>query len=211
MLNSKQQTKKGGIAMVRLIDYWGSDDLIAQIAKLSHGNKSKKNTEEMIDMLIRLGHDSVFEFAGATFYVKTPIVVQRQWMRHRHMSYLERSLRYVKLDDLSTSVDKNRFVKPESYKVFEEMVNQAFVVYKQLIKEGVPAEIARMVLPLGADTEFYVSANLRSWLHFLKLRLDKTAQYEIRTEAELVYAQLSEIFPVTMYLWTQYNLEHKEV
>lgn len=196
--------------MIKLIDSWGSDDLIAKIAKLSHGNKSTKSTEQMIEMLVRLGHDSVFEFAGATFLVKTTIVVQRQWMRHRHMSFLERSLRYVKLDELDTSVKKERFGNEGNYSLFKMAIEETFSVYKAMLENKVPAEVARMVLPIGMNTEFYVSANLREWLHFLKHRLDDSAQYEIREEAKQVYYELSKLFPITMSAWTEKNLK-KEV
>lgn len=192
--------------MVKLIEHWGSDDRLAQIAKLSHGNKSKKNTEEMIDMLLRLGHDSVFEFAGATFKVTTSIVVQRQWMRHRHASYLEKSLRYVKADEISFGFDKGRFKTEENYNLALDVVNHAFDSYREMIKDGVPAEVARSILPLGTLTEFYVSANLRSWFNFLKLRLSNHAQKEIRNEAEQVYHLLKDVFPITMKEWAKYNL-----
>ncbi len=196
--------------MVKLIDSWGSDDLIAKIAKLSHGNKSTKSTEQMIEMLIRLGHDSVFEFAGATFLVQTSIVVQRQWMRYRHMSFLERSLRYVKLDEIDTTVDKERFGDINNYLLFSETVEKTFDTYKTLLNNKVPAEVARMILPLGLTTEFYVSANFREWLHFLKHRLDDSAQYEIREEAKQIYYELSKKFPITISTWTHINFK-KEV
>ena len=191
--------------MVQLIDTWGSDNLIAQVAKLSHGNKSKKNTEEMIDMLMRLGHDSVFEFAGATLKVTTSIVVQRQWMRHRHASYLEKSLRYVKNNEVTFGFDPARFKTEGFYNAAFDTAKHAFDIYKNLLDNGVPAEVARSVLPMGMLTEFYVSANLRSWFNFLKLRLSTHAQYEIREEAKQVYELLSEKFPITMKKWKEYN------
>ena len=181
--------------MVELVETWGSDDGIAKIARLSHGNKGNSTATQLIDLLIRLGHDSVFEFAGATFYVETPIYVQRQWFRHRTASYLERSLRYTKLDNIETEHCR---LDDIANRLYSDSVKKSFETYKKLLDAGVPKEVARSVLPLSTKTSFYVSANLRSWFNFLKLRLDKHAQKEIRDEAMQVYTHLSNRFPITM-------------
>ena len=178
-----------------------------QIAKLSHGNKSNKNAKEMIDMLMRLGHDSVFEFGGATFYVETSIMVERQWLRHRHFSFLERSLRYVKLDDedIKLAVEPTRFTSAIITEFVDKLLEEVAYRYNKMIENDVPAEVARSILPLGLQTQFYVSGNLREWLHFLDLRLSSKAQYEMRKEAEQVLEQLSWHFPYTIEVWKKYR------
>ena len=190
--------------MVELVNSWGSEDLLKEIGALSHGGKTKKSTKEFIDMLIRLGHMSVFEHVGTTFYVKTSIIVQRQWMRHRHMSFLERSLRYTE-PAKELAVPLTRFGSVEAAAEAYMQFTKAIQSYNTLLSNGTPKEVARAVLPLGLETEFYVTANLRSWLHFLDLRLAPEAQEEIRQEAERVLEYLKQLFPHTIESWERYK------
>jgi len=190
--------------VVELIEAWGSDELIAKIAKVSRGERSQKSTKDMIDMLMRLGHASVFEFAGATFKVETSIMVARQFMRHRLFSFLERSLRYVKLQAIEYNID--RFYGHE--RDIKETVYFAFEMYEKLLSKGVPAEVARQVLPLATSTVFIVSGNLRNWLHFLKLRTANDAQYEIRQVAKEIQKSLSKKFPITLQTFERYKGEN---
>jgi len=190
--------------MVKLIETWGSDERVANVAALSYGKESA-DTERLINKLLKLGHTSPFEFAGATFYVETSIIVQRQWMRHRHFSYLEQSLRYVKNPDKDFMIDQSRFKDPELAGIAYELYVNSITVYKTLLEHGVSAEVARSVLPLGFKTRFYVSGNLREWLHFLKLRLANDAQYEIRYEAQQVLELLRQQFPITIQAWEGIN------
>ncbi len=183
--------------MVKLIETWGSDERVANVAALSYGKESA-DTERLINKLLKLGHTSPFEFAGATFYVETSIIVQRQWMRHRHLSYLEQSLRYVKSSESKFCIEQSRFKNEESAKIAMQAVNSSIEAYRQLLSNGVSAEVARSVLPLGFSTKFYASGNLRAWLHFLKLRLAANAQEEIRAEAIQVLELLRDKFPITI-------------
>jgi len=184
--------------MVKLIETWGSDELVASVAALSYGKSEVKDVKKLINKLLKLGHTSVFEFAGATFYVETSIIVQRQWMRHRHLSYLEQSLRYVKSSESKFCIEQSRFKNEESAKIAMQAVNSSIEAYRQLLSNGVSAEVARSVLPLGFSTKFYASGNLRAWLHFLKLRLAANAQEEIRAEAIQVLELLRDKFPITI-------------
>lgn len=184
--------------MVKLIETWGSDELVASVAALSYGKSEVKDVKKLINKLLKLGHTSVFEFAGATFYIETSIIVQRQWMRHRHLSYLEQSLRYVKSSESKFCIEQSRFKNEESAKIAMQAVNSSIEAYRQLLSNGVSAEVARSVLPLGFSTKFYASGNLRAWLHFLKLRLAANAQEEIRAEAIQVLELLRDKFPITI-------------
>jgi len=165
---------------VELVASWGSMVQLAGIANLSYGGTKKytqKTAKQLVEKIIKLGHTSVLEFGGATFYVKTPIFVARQWMRHRHFSYLERSGRYTKFTEESIPQDIDPTMR-------EELKNQ-LEIYAQLL-ENHKKEDARAVLGTGFLTEFYVSGNLRAWANFLKLRLTEHAQKEIRVEAEAI-------------------------
>lgn len=171
--------------MVTLIETWGSVEAIVEIAKHSHKGKvgNKEQNLSFLRKILQKGHTSVLEFAGATFRVKTPIFVARQWMRHRTASYLEVSRRYTKVDE--TCIPENTFKA-----IYEKQLDE----YYDLLSKGYPKEQARGVLGVGFLTEFFVSANLRSWSHFLELRLAKDAQQEIREEAEEVSRILSKKF-----------------
>jgi len=187
--------------MVELVETWGSDKLIANIASLSYGYKESKNPENLINKLLEKGHTSVFEFAGATFYVETSIIVQRQWMRHRHLSYLEQSLRYIRHPVVKMQLQDERLGSDEVKLLIDDIVNKSAETYEELLKKGIAPELARAILPLGMRTRFYVSGNLRSWLQFLELRLAPDAQYEIRYEAQQVLQLLCGKFPLTLNAW----------
>lgn len=190
---------------IQLIDYHGSDELIAKIARLSHGEKGSSTDEQLIRFLIKHEHMSVFEFAGATFRIKAPLFVARQWFRHRIASYLEKSLRYTKADErMYHSFDENR-LPHELRTIYENSIKQSFNTYNELMNKGVPKEVARSVLPMSTMTEFYVYMNLRSWFNFLKLRMDKHAQYEIRMYANDIYEMLESLFPISMKEWKLKN------
>ena len=187
--------------MVELVETWGSDKLIADVSSLSYGHKESKNVENLINKLLEKGHTSVFEFAGATFYVETSIIVQRQWMRHRHLSYLEQSLRYIRHPVVKMQIPDERLSNDDVKLLMDNVVNKSAETYDELLKRGVAPELARAVLPLGMRTRFYVSGNLRSWLQFLELRLAPDAQYEIRYEAQQVLQLLCGKFPLTLNAW----------
>ena len=185
---------------LKFIEKWGSDEIIVNIARLSHGVKRYRPTEEVMDFLIRKEHFSVLEFGGATFYVETSIAIARQFMRHRHFSFLERSLRYVILDEGEIDVRENEYID-EIY----EAVSKSFATYEDLISNGVPGEVARMVLPMGLKTKFFVSGNLREWIHFLRLRTDSSAQLEMRLLAEDIAKTLELHFPITFEKLKKYG------
>jgi thymidylate synthase (FAD) len=90
--------------------------------------------------------------------------------------------------------------------VIKESNRQSETYYNLLLKEGMGREQARTVLPMGQYTEAYVTANLGDWLLFLKQRLNPHAQKEIRDFAEVVNAILSDLFPVTMEAFADYQL-----
>jgi len=162
---------------VQIVDMWGSIIKLAKTANLSYGGTksyTEETAKELISRIVKLGHTSVLEFGGATFYVKAPIYTARQWMRHRHFSFLEKSGRYTKFteDSIPKNAEKN---------LREEMEKQ-LKIYKELLKTH-KKEDARMVLGTGFLTEFYVSGNLRTWLNFLQQRTSQKAQEDIRNNA----------------------------
>ena len=202
---------------VRLVDYFGGDQRIVQSARVSYGEGTKSVSQDgaLIDYLLRHQHTSPFEQVVMTFHLKMPIFVARQWVRHRMGRMNEVSGRY--------SIMKDEFYVPEADKVapqskdnkqgrsseafdketadkiitqLEEGQKEAYENYSELIDSGLAREIARINLPLSLYTEFYWEMDLHNLFHFLKLRLDSHAQYEIRVYAEVILEMCKKVAPM---------------
>ena len=202
---------------VRLVDYFGGDQRIVQSARVSYGEGTKSVSQDgaLIDYLLRHQHTSPFEQVVMTFHVKMPIFVARQWVRHRTGRMNEVSGRY--------SIMKDEFYVPAEDKVApqskdnkqgrateafdkntaDKIINQleagqkeAYENYSELIDSGLAREIARINLPLSLYTEFYWEMDLHNLFHFLKLRLDSHAQYEIRVYAEVILEMCRKVAPM---------------
>lgn len=181
---------------VNLIDFMGNDSSVIRNARMCYDSQHKKNADadkNLIEHLLKNKHMTPFESIVFTFDVKCPIFVSRQWIRHRIGSFQERSLRYCKALEYYTPDGI-----PEKEKIIFENANiQAFEMYEQLINEGMKKELARSVLPLGTYTNFIWIVNGSSLINFLRLRLDKTAQKEIREYAKIIFELAKNIAPMT--------------
>ena len=200
----------------------GDDRTPAQTARTSFANKHDKTAEEdakLTKYLLKHRHTTPFEFNQARWYVKMPISVARQWVRHRTASINEISLRYIQatrefyipeLDRCQKQSTDNKqgssieiVDHPETCRqIIENAGNVAFDAYERLLDEGLAKELARTVLPLGTYTEWYWQNDLHNTLHFLKLRLDSHAQYETRVYAEAMLEILRLTWPNIMQAWT---------
>lgn len=148
----------------------------------SHDKDSLANRAGFIKGLIKSGHETPLEFAHTMWEIKgISRVCQNQIVRHRIASYCVLSERYVDVSELDCILPYNVL---KEYDGAVDYVNQAKKVYKFLINYGVPKEDARMLLPQGMETTMCMDMNFRSLRHFLKLRLDKHAQWEIRQVAQ---------------------------
>ena len=202
---------------VRLVDYFGGDQRIVQSARVSYGEGTKSVSQDgaLIDYLLRHQHTSPFEQVVMTFHVKMPIFVARQWVRHRTGRMNEVSGRYSIMKDefyvpaedkvapQSTDNKQGRateaFDKETADKIIaqlEEGQKAAYESYNELIDSGLAREIARINLPLSLYTEFYWEMDLHNLFHFLKLRLDSHAQYEIRVYAEVILEMCRKVAPM---------------
>jgi len=213
-------------------DAWGSDEAIIEAARMSTnkgfkgwGSPENPGDEKLLRYLWEHDHHTPFEMAGATFEVQAPIFVFRQWHRHRTQSYNEMSARYTELPDLfyqptverlmaSSQGKKNKQGSEAGIAVEEALLMRdyyhdsaldAFHYYKLLLDHGISKEMARLVLPVSVYSRMRASANLRNWLHFLTLRLDEHAQWEIRQFALAINIILHESFPRTMELFHAYT------
>ncbi|MBO7640048.1 MAG: FAD-dependent thymidylate synthase [Treponema sp.] len=202
---------------VRLVDYYGSDQRIVQAARVSYGAGTKTVSEDagLIDYLLRHQHTSPFEQVVFTFHVKMPIFVARQWVRHRMGRMNEVSGRYSIMKDefyvpensciATQSKDnkqgRNSDALPEEeaqeYRdAFTKGQENAYSEYSKMIEKGLAREIARINLPLSLYTEFYWQMDLHNLFHFLKLRLDSHAQYEIREYAKVMLEMVRKVCPL---------------
>jgi len=137
---------------------------------------------QLIERVISSGHYSTVEHIQLTFAISgVSRACTHQLVRHRHMSFSQKSQRYVKekgqFDYVTpAAVEKN----PELLAKFESFMNEASRVYSELVEAGVKAEDARMVLPNACSSSLVVSLNLRELIHLANLRLCTRAQLEIR-------------------------------
>jgi len=208
-----------GISSVTLVRVSGSDIDVANAARVSYGKhvtQMSERDEKLIRFLMLHNHTSPFEHNQFSFRVKCPIYVGRQWMRHRMNSYNEISYRYVKVQDeqyvpttwrLQDTVNKQSSVGGFNDKQLEEIykkaIEQSMQAYEQLLAAGVCREQARGLIPLCSYTEFIFTCNLHSLCHFLKLRLSKGAQSEIRQFALALLKLALPHFPVSLGAWRE--------
>ena len=205
---------------VAIINWMGSDDTIADAARVSYqkGTSKTSNNPQLIRYLLRHKHTSPFEMAQVQLYIKAPLFVMRQWMRHRTWSYNEVSGRYSEMvcqsyvpeTDLMTTQDqKNRQARtetiiPAAVEIHDKLSHrqqELYADYQYCLENGLARELSRINLPLALYTEVVASVDLHNLLHFLSLRLTAHAQYEIRVYAEAIAEMLVEIFPAVMQAW----------
>lgn len=212
---------------VRLVDYMGSDDRIVQAARVSYGSgtKSFRQDRGLIHYLIRNWHTSPFEQVILTFHTKMPIFVARQWVRHRTARLNEISGRYSVMKD-EFYVPHPEHIRPQSLdnkqgrseerfdeateeqiiRMFSEEQAGIYANYEKLLETGLAREIARNNLPLSLYTEWYWQIDLHNLFHFLRLRMDAHAQYEIRAYAEAMAQCAKAVAPIAYEAFEEHIL-----
>jgi len=229
---------------VVLVDVMGDDSSIVQAARVSYGKgtKSVSVDRELIRYLMRHRHTSPFEMVEFKFHVKLPIFVARQWIRHRTANVNEYSARYSILDrefyipepdvlaEQSTVDRQGRDMllpKEEAEKVrslMQKNSEKAYALYEYFLNEEdedpnrskLARELARIVIPTNVYTQWYWKIDLHNLFHFLSLRLDVKAQYEIREYAKVMTGMVKAAVPVAYEAFEDYrlnaiNLSAKEV
>lgn len=201
---------------VTVIDYMGDDNTIAQTARVSTGsqNKGEEQNTKLINYLVRHKHTSTLEFAEITFKIKMPIFVARQWMRHRAAHYNELSGRYTEMPDefyvpnpdrvkAQSKANKQGSDGKLSYCVVENFLGDCgansvtFDDYQTHLRDGVARETARINLPLSTYTVIYWKIDAHNLMHFIQLRNDDHAQWEIRQYAAIIETILARWLPIT--------------
>ena len=196
-------------------DKYEIDQMPALSARVSHASSGKTGENKdrdlkLMNYLAENFHMTPFEHQSATFKIVTPLIVARQWMRHRTQSYNEVSMRYStdpvgKLyypeqwrlqakTNQQSSLGKVEN-QEECTKLLKDSYDQSLQTYNKLLEKGVCREQARLVVPVGNYTQFYATANLRNWFAFYKLRNASDAQLEIRQYAKVIGEILKDIWP----------------
>ena len=240
---------------VTYVEGWGSDEIIIESARMSTNkgfqgwgpthskecqdisrsdwvdgcicNVDHPGDEKLLAYLYTHNHMTPFEMAGMTIEVQAPIMVFREWHRHRTQSYNEMSGRYTELPNLyyipsferlregkqsqankqgsSSGLDDATIGAVQSAII--SSTNKARAQYEWMLSKGVAREIARLVLPANQYSRMRASANLRNWLAFLTLRMAPGAQWEIRQYANVVASLVEERFPRTYALFKEGRVE----
>ncbi|MGR3722946.1 FAD-dependent thymidylate synthase [Abyssibius alkaniclasticus] len=215
---------------VRLIDYMGDDGAIVQAARVSYGRGTKavQNDAGLIRYLMRHWHSTPFEMCEAKFHVKLPVFVARQWIRHRTANVNEYSARYSILDRefyipapehlAAQSVVNNQgrgavLEGEEAARVLDMLkadANRAYDHYEEMLnqdgQQGLARELARMNLPANVYTQWYWKVDLHNLFHFLRLRADAHAQFEIRVYAQKMCEIVADWVPAAYAAFEDYRL-----
>ncbi|MCU0801768.1 MAG: FAD-dependent thymidylate synthase [Rhodobacteraceae bacterium] len=215
---------------IRVIDYMGDDSAIVQAARVSYGAGTKhvQNDEGLIRYLMRHWHSTPFEMCEIKLHVKLPVFVARQWIRHRTANVNEYSARYSILDRefyipapehlaaQSTVNNQGRgevLQGEEAARVLDMLkrdANTAYDHYEAMLsqdgQQGLARELARMNLPANIYTQWYWKVDLHNLFHFLRLRADPHAQYEIRVYAEAIAACVRDWVPLAYAAFEDYRM-----
>ena len=150
------------------------------------------SAEKLIKGVIKAKHLGCIEHVSLTVKFICDRACSHQLVRHRLMSFNQKSQRYCKEDNLEV-------IKPDGLKntaIWLESCRQAENAYAEMIRRGEKPEVARGVLPNSTATEIYATANLREWRHFFELRCHRTAQRDIRSLALSLLCQMYKQYPV---------------
>lgn len=218
---------------VRLIDFLGSDTRIVEAARVSYSSPSKGDEadKKLLKYLVRNRHTSPQEQASITFNIKLPLFVQGQMVRHRTQRLNQVSARYTEMKDefyypktwrkqdnknKQGSIEEEGFnpitlqghnVEVTANEDFEDSCRCCYSTYERLLAAGVAREMARMVLPQNLYTEIYTNFDLHNLMHFLILRMDKHAQFEIQEYARAMFKIMEQLYPWCGEIFREMNPE----
>lgn len=205
-----------------------SDNMVALAAWVSHDTDDDERLDDsarvqgLINFLMKNKHMSPFEHGSLTVKVDVPLFVRSEWHRHRTQSFNEVSGRYTEMKPRFWAGTNTRIQqgKPGDYYFVDgtddqyalylqgkrRMAKVSWEIYQERLEAGIAKEQAREDLPLSLMTQFYATSNLRNWLHFLELRLDKHALKEIRDTAVKVEEIVATAAPMTYSAFKEFGL-----
>jgi len=212
---------------IELVDTMGTDAAIEKAARVSYSGDGEvrkiSETRALLRYMMKHGHTSPFELAEIVLHVKLPIFVERQWIRHRTASTNELSARYSELPEefyvpdvkqvcyQSTANKQGREgpIDIEQAQAFQEScrdnAGEAFNYYHNHLEVGIAKETARINLPLSVYTRKYWKMDAGNLMHFMKLRCDPHAQWEIRQYANVIFDIFKAWLPVTAEAFVDYK------
>ena len=215
---------------VRLVDSMGGDLSIVRAARVSYdaawrAGEDTGSDERLIRYLWKHHHTTPFEAVTLTFEVKAPIFVFRQWHRHRTWAFNELSARYRELPEefyvpdpatvgvqsksskqarvMDSVTSARRFSLESQIDAIKSHNTKAFALYRTLLANSWPRELARSILPVGTYSHMFATVNLLNLMKFLTLRTDAHAQYEIRVYADAMAKLATAVAPVAMKAWKE--------
>ncbi|MEK9501842.1 FAD-dependent thymidylate synthase [Gemmatimonadota bacterium DH-20] len=211
---------------VSLVDYMGGDVDVERAARVSYGygTRQASRTRGLIRYLRRHRHTTPSEMVEFKFHCAMPMFVARQWIRHRTANVNEYSGRYSLMPLLFYRPEAEHFshqsevnnqgrgamaseeVYAQAMERWDRLRAESGELYGWLLEENVARELARIDLPLSTYTQWYWKIDLHNLLHFLTLRVDSHAQYEIRAYAEVMAAMVRRVAPLSYEAWVDYDL-----
>jgi thymidylate synthase (FAD) len=211
---------------VALVDYMGSDEDVERAARVSYGYGTRRTSETrgLIRYLRRHRHTTPSEMVELKLHCCMPIFVARQWIRHRSANVNEVSGRYSLLPMLFYRPEPDHFqaqsptnrqgragetltaLYADALERWERTRREAAAHYEWLVSHDVARELARIDLPLSTYTQWYWKIDLHNLFHFLSVRADAHAQYEIRAYARVIAGMLKRVAPLSFEAWVDYEL-----
>jgi thymidylate synthase (FAD) len=212
---------------IKVIKFWGDESEIIESARMSTGGDFNGWDKDfrLLKYLYENRHDTPFEFVGATFEIKAPIFVFREWHRHRTQSYNEMSGRYIPIPNENYMPDIERIKEGVAnagsnkqagsltdVELTDQQLNHwlslladsydtAQAVYDYGLDVGIPKELARLSVPVSRYSVMRANTSLRNWISFLRLRQAPNAQKEIRVYADTICELLNKQYSKTIELY----------
>src|SRR3954447_23878382 len=212
---------------VSLVDYMGTDECIERAARVSYGygTRQTSQTRGLLRYLRRHMHTTPSEMIEFKFHCSMPMFIARQWIRHRSANVNEYSGRYSLMpmlfytpteEQLQTQSKRNNqgrsgtAVEPEKYteavRRWNEIREKSREAYEWMTFEDMARELSRIDLPLSTYTQWYWKIDLHNLLHFLKLRVDTHAQWEIQEFGRVMAGMLKRVAPLSYEAWIDYDV-----
>ena len=212
---------------VSLVDYMGTDECIERAARVSYGygTRQTSQTRGLLRYLRRHMHTTPSEMIEFKFHCSMPMFIARQWIRHRSANVNEYSGRYSLMpmlfytpseEQLQTQSKKNNQGRSgtaveaskytEAVRRWNEIREKSREAYEWMTLEDMARELARIDLPLSTYTQWYWKIDLHNLLHFLKLRVDHHAQWEIQEYGRVMAGMLKRVAPLSYEAWIDYDV-----
>jgi thymidylate synthase (FAD) len=212
---------------VSLVDYMGTDECIERAARVSYGYGTRKQslTRGLLRYLRRHKHTTPSEMVELKFHCCMPIFIARQWIRHRTANVNEYSGRYSLVpmlfytpdaEQLQTQSKRNNQgrsgqqvggdVHAEAVRRWTEIRRASTEAYEWMTGGEIARELARIDLPLSTYTQWYWKIDLHNLLHFLTLRVDTHAQWEIQEFGRVMAGMLKRVAPLSYEAWIDYDV-----